>query len=127
MMEGEKATPTMKSEKHLWICYNSVWEDIIISNVGAEFEGSRSVRVKYFILNKLTLLWRAGDRVCGCGESRAEWGGDAEVGTQRGRERKPPGSCFTEVSAVDKVFMTLGQFSADTQELHATSPLMKVS
>lgn len=60
-------------------------------------------------------------------ESRGKCGGDGEVGTQRGREREPLGRCFAEVSAVDKVFMTLGQFSADTQELHATSPLMKVS
>lgn len=37
------------------------------------------------------------------------------------------GRCFAEVSAVDKVFMTLGQFSADIQELHTTGPPMKVS
>lgn len=45
-----------------------------------------------------------------------------------GREGKRAlGRCFAEVSALDKVFMTLGRFSADIQELHATRPLMKVS
>lgn len=56
-------------------------------------------------------------------------GGETEGGieTRSERGRGPPGSCFSEVSTPDKVFMTLGQFSADIQELHATRPLMKVS
>lgn len=56
-------------------------------------------------------------------------GGETEGGMETGGERRrgPPGSCFAEVSTPDKVFITLGQFSADIQELHATRPLMKVS
>lgn len=54
-------------------------------------------------------------------ERRKLW----EVWRQR-EAKRAPGRCFTEVSAVDKLFMTLGQFSADIQELDATRPLMKV-
>lgn len=39
----------------------------------------------------------------------------------------PLGSCLAEVSVPDKVFMTLGQFTADAEEVHATGPLMEVS
>lgn len=40
--------------------------------------------------------------------------------------KRAPGSSFAEVSSVDEVFMTLGQISADIQQLHATGQLMKV-
>lgn len=65
------------------------------------------------------------ERLC-----RREGKGGREGWRQKVREREREralGKCFAEVSAVDKVFMTLGQFSADIQELHATRPLMKVS
>lgn len=55
---------------------------------------------------------RAGER------GRRERGRETESESERAL-----GRCFAEVSAVDKVFMTLGQFSADIQELHT----MKVS
>ena len=69
------------------------------------------------------------ERVCGGGEKESEREG--EVGERRrdteSEGKRALGSCFAEVSAVDKVFMTLGQFSADIQELHMTRQLMKVS
>lgn len=52
----------------------------------------------------------------------------AEVEGDRSRAVVGPlGSCLAEVSAPDKVFMTLGQFTADAEEVHATGPLMEVS
>lgn len=39
----------------------------------------------------------------------------------------PPGTCLAYVSALDKVLMTLGQFTAYVQEAHANGPHMKVS
>lgn len=66
--------------------------------------------------------------VCGWRGREQERGGRWERGMETEcEEKRAPGRCFAEVSAVDKVFMTLGQFSADIQELHATGPLMKVS
>lgn len=64
--------------------------------------------------------------VGGEAESRREEEGGRGMETEW-EGKRAPGRCFAEVSAVDKVFMTLGQFSADIQELHATRPLMKVS
>lgn len=59
-------------------------------------------------------------------QTQEEAGGKVKTGEPEWK-RAPPGSCFAEVSTLDKVFMTLGQFSADIQELHATGPLMKLS
>lgn len=53
--------------------------------------------------------------VCGGGEQRAA----GEEGWE-GERQAALGRCFTEVSALDKVFMTPGRFRADNQELHAT-------
>lgn len=60
-------------------------------------------------------------------ETQEEAGGKVKAGQGAGVEESPPGELFAEVSTLDKVFMTLGQFSADIQELHATGPLMKLS
>lgn len=95
------------------------------------------------ISENATPIQRYGDREWETKRERGEGGREVrrqrvrdKEGERGGRERvteteseseKALGRRITEVSAVDKVFMTLRKFSADIQELHTVGLPMKVS